>query len=187
MTGSQRVGNESVRFARLLLTPPLPSDHHDQEVTMPTIVSGPTLSVSATGTSATLTVKYSVTVSAFEVWLVSNGLVLEERIQIIGDDDGDATDKVLHTFQPERLPSTAGTHARTRTLTVTTSSLNEDDRLVPVKLGTSTLFQRMPDTDELVARVEAAYVGLEGTARAESPVVMFDAPTPAGYVLPTKP
>ena len=94
---------------------------------MPTIVSGPTLSVSASGTSATLVVEYSVAVSAFEFWLMSNGLVLEERIQVIGDDDGDASARVLHTFQPQRLPATAGTHARTRHLTATTSSLNEDD------------------------------------------------------------
>jgi hypothetical protein len=156
---------------------------------MPTIVSGPTLSVSATGTSATLVVEYSVAVSAFEVWLMSNGLVLEERIHVIGDDDGDATDRALHTFQPQRLPASAGTHARTRTVTVTTSSLNEDDKLVPVNLypGGPTMYRRLPDTDELLARVEVAYVGLEGTARAESPIVAFDAPTPAGYTWPSVP
>ena len=42
---------------------------------------------------------------------MSNGLVLEDRVKIIGDDDGDASDRALHTFQPQRLPGTAGTPA----------------------------------------------------------------------------
>ena len=136
---------------------------------MPSITS---LSLSLTTPAAltvTLSVSYTVNLSAAERFLADHGLGFVERIQIIGDDFGEASDLVLHTFPSQLIAFAPGQSvvARSRQITVTRSSLNEDPGPVP---GPTSPFPQ-PNPDELFARVEIPYVGLNSTpARADSAV-----------------
>jgi hypothetical protein len=128
------------------------------------------LSLSITGPPAgspvTLDVSYSATFSVIERFLADNGLGFEERIQIIGDDPGEATDLVLHTLSSQMIVLAPGQLVvnRSRQITVARGSLNEDPG------GTGTPFP-FPNVDELFARVEIHYAGLiSGPSRADSPV-----------------
>lgn len=136
---------------------------------MPTITN---LALSITTTSplstVTLGVTYTVTFSAVERYLADHGLGFVERIQIIGDDPGEASDLVLHTL-PSQLIALAPAQVvvtRARQITVTRGSLNEDPGPTP---GPGPI--HLPNADELFARVEIPYVGLgSAPARADSPV-----------------
>jgi hypothetical protein len=135
---------------------------------MPSI-SGATLSLSGSAwANVTLDVTYTATFSSVERFLAANGLIFEERIQIIGDDPGELSDVTLHTFQSQVIPVSAGSGDlavnRSRSLTVAGGTLNEDPG------GTGIPFP-IPNSDEIFARIEVAYVGLNaGPARTDSPV-----------------
>ena len=135
---------------------------------MPSI-SGATLSLSGSAwANVTLDVTYTATFSSVERFLAANGLIFEERIQIIGDDPGELSDVTLHTFQSQVIPVSAGSGDlavnRSRSLTVAGGTLNEDPG------GTGFPFP-IPNSDEIFARIEVAYVGLNaGPARTDSPV-----------------
>jgi hypothetical protein len=129
-----------------------------------------TFSISAatpTASSRTLQVSYTAVFSPIEQFLAGNGLQFEERIQIVGDDPGEASDQVLHALPPELIAPPAGQQAvaRTRQITVARSSLNEDPGSTPVTPGSPF---SLPNVDEVFARVELAYVGLAPSMRADS-------------------
>jgi hypothetical protein len=114
----------------------------------------------------TIAVTYTATFSAVETYLAERGLSFAERIQIIGDDPGTVSDVVIYAFPPAPITLTAGqtTVQRSRQATVPGAALNEDP-------ATGSPFP-IPQPDEILARVELAYVGLSnGPATAESPVV----------------
>jgi hypothetical protein len=104
--------------------------------------------------------------------LAANGLIFEERIQIIGDDPGELSDVTLHTFQSQVIPVSAGSGDlavnRSRSLTVAGGTLNEDPG--GTRIPPSNPFPT-PNSDEIFARIEVTYVGLNaGPARTDSPV-----------------
>lgn len=136
------------------------------------------LGVSGSGWSdVTLTVTYSAGISPVELFLLQNGLKLEERIQIIGDDPGDSTDVVLHTFQSQVIVVWPGQTkvARSRQIVVARGTLNEDPATSGGG-GWGGWNWPVPDPDELLARVEIVYVGLSmGPVRADSPVQTISA------------
>ncbi len=79
-----------------------------------------------------ITVRYSVTFSRFERFLVENGLSFVEAIRVQGvDAGGSPAATTLHVMPLQRLPVLEGdgdapTLMRTRTLIVSRSSLQED-------------------------------------------------------------
>jgi hypothetical protein len=89
-------------------------------------------------------------------------------IQIIGDDPGEASDVVLHTFPSELIALAPGQLVvdRARQITVARSSVNEDPGGEP---GPGPFHP--PNADELFARVEILYAGLNSAPfRADSAV-----------------
>jgi len=137
---------------------------------MPTI-SNLTFAISSRDFSnVTLDVAYTVQRTTLERFLGDHGLGFEERIRIIGDDPGEATDQVMHAlpsvligFEPGELVAT-----RARQVTVPRSSLNEDPGMRQLP-GQS--FPTTPNPDQLFARVEVGYVGLSTPpTTADSPV-----------------
>jgi hypothetical protein len=146
-------------------------------------VSGNSSSSAWTSANVTLNVAYTATFSTIERFLAANGLVFEERIQIVGDDPGEATDKVMYTFPAEGLQIAAGTGnltvSRNRSITVSDGVLDEDPDVVryPSQPGGWPRLVWNPDADELFARVEVAYVGLNPhQVRADSPVRTLSTP-----------
>src|SRR4051812_11227975 len=135
---------------------------------MPSIASL-TLSIAApTFQTVTLSVTYTAKFSAIEEFLADHGLGFEERIQIVGDDPGEASDVVLHTFPSQLITLTPGQLLvnRARQITVARSSLNEDPGVEP---GPGPF--HLPAADELFARLEIPYVGLNSAPiRADSAV-----------------
>ena len=127
------------------------------------------ISAAASASTRTLRVGYTAVFSPIEQFLAGNGLQFEERIQIIGDDLGEATDQVLHALPPELIAPPAGqaTVARIREITVSRSSLDEDPGSTPVSPGSPL---KLPNPDEVFARVELAYVVLAPSTRADSAV-----------------
>jgi hypothetical protein len=125
---------------------------------------------SAVGSTVTLDVSYSAKFSALEQFLADHGLGFAEGIQIIGDDPGEASDLVLHTFPSQMIALTPGQLlvTRSRQITVPRSSLNEDPGRAP---SPGRFPPGLPNVDELFARVEILYAGLSsGPSRADSPV-----------------
>ncbi len=102
------------------------------------------------GSNVTIRVTYNAVFSPFERKLAELGLVFRERIRVIGEDPGTATDIVLHAFPSQNYPVTAGAGSlsvpRSREMTVSRASLQED-----VGLG---------DADEIRARIEIQAIGL---------------------------
>lgn len=90
-----------------------------------------------------LDVSFSVQRTALERFLGEHGLEFEERIWIMADDPGVASDQVMHTFTSQLIAFAPGELVATRARQVT----------VP------------PRADQLFARVEVRYVGI-GTPRA---------------------
>jgi hypothetical protein len=114
-----------------------------------------------TWSDVTLEVTYTAFFSQLELFLASNGLRFSERVQIIGDDPGDAGDKVLHTLQSQTIEAKAWGVPRTRTLTVNGRTLDEDPATTSYTGSWgSTWSTYRPDPDELFARVELTYAGL---------------------------
>jgi hypothetical protein len=118
----------------------------------------------------TLQVSYTAVFSPIEQFLAGNGLQFEERIQVIGDDSGEATDQPLHALPPELIALQAGQQAvaRTRQIVVASGSLDEDPGSTPIAPGSPI---SLPNVDEVFARVEIAYVGLAPSTRADSVVI----------------
>jgi hypothetical protein len=100
---------------------------------MARIVS-PNLTLTTVDGNVTINVTYSAVINPLERFLEASGLVLRERIAVIGvDPPGGTTGTVLHNFPAQDLPVTPGagsqTIARNRSLTVTRQSLQEDPGL----------------------------------------------------------
>jgi hypothetical protein len=96
---------------------------------MPSITNQ-TMTVQLAGTNVTIAVTYNANFSAFDRFLAQGGLRFRERIRVIGEDPGTATDMILHTFPLQNIPVTSGTTPltvpRSRSLTVPRASLQED-------------------------------------------------------------
>ena len=124
---------------------------------MPTIANQ-TLKLQVTGDNVTIDVTYNANFSAFERFLAQGGLRFRERIRVIGDDAGTATDMILHTFPPQNISVTSGTTPltvpRSRSLTVTRASLQED-------VGS--------DDDEIECTIEIIPLDLPEVATATTP------------------
>jgi hypothetical protein len=117
----------------------------------------------------TLVVSYNATFGPVERHLAAHGLVFEERITVIGEDPGRATDLVLHEFPVETIPVTAGTEPltvrRQRTMTVGRVSLRED-------------FEPFAH-DEIDCRIDVAAIGLPTPlVSVTTPELVLPAPEP---------
>lgn len=114
------------------------------------------LTLTTVGSNVTINVKYNAVFTPFERHLASNGLHFHERIRVIGEDPGTATDIVLTSFPAFHFPVTAGagnqTIPRNVSKTVTRASLQEDPGL--------------GDADEIRCRIEIAPVGMPTTLTA---------------------
>jgi hypothetical protein len=94
-------------------------------------INGANLTLTTVGNNVTVNVTYTAGINALEHFLMQNGLVLQERIAVLGvDPPGSTTGAILHNFPAQALPVPAGagpqTIARNRSLTVTRASLQED-------------------------------------------------------------
>lgn len=95
-------------------------------------ISNPNLNLTFPDVSnVTINVTYNAGINPLERHLGANGLILRERIAVIGvDPPGGTTGALLHNFPAQDLPVTAGggsqTLARNRSMTVTRASLQED-------------------------------------------------------------
>jgi hypothetical protein len=144
-----------------------------------------TLQPSAAG--VTVTVAYAVTFSAIETFLMQSGLVIEERIQLFGVDDAPAGLTALWTTRPEPLVLPPGDKVltRTRTFDMPRLSLQEDPTqprywYVPDYSGDvwwphykRVLIGYLPDDDELLARVQLTYAGLETLTEVDTPIALL--------------
>ena len=89
-------------------------------------ITNQSMTLQLAGNNVTINVAYTAIFSAFDRFLAQNGLRFRERIRVIGEDPGTATDRILHTFPGENISVTGGTIPRNRSLTVTRASLQED-------------------------------------------------------------
>ncbi|MFJ8787305.1 hypothetical protein [Streptomyces sp. NPDC102476] len=117
---------------------------------MPTVTNA-NLTLTTVDKNTTIQVTYSANFSAFERRLAKLGLVFRERIRVIGvDPPGSTTGTVLANFPAVDLPVTDGgtpqTIPRTRSITVSRASLQEDSGL--------------GDNDEIRCRIRIAALGL---------------------------
>jgi hypothetical protein len=92
------------------------------------------LTLTTVGNNVTINVTYNAGINPLERFLEANGLVLVERIAVIGvDPPNSTTGTVLHNFPPETLPVTPGGGVqnipRNRSITVSRASLQEDPGL----------------------------------------------------------
>ena len=112
-------------------------------------------------TTVKLTVKYTLTPSAIEKLA---GTVFAENIQLIGDDPGVVTDKLITTFPADAFAVSNATTSvpRSRTRNVLKSAMNED----PTFAQTGAELQ-----DEVFARITLAY--------AANPPIPSALPSPA--------
>jgi len=83
--------------------------------------------------NVTINVTYNAVFSTLDRHMAANGLTFQERIRVIGQDPGAATDLILHTMPLQNIPVSAGvgslTVARNRSITVQRSTLQEDPAL----------------------------------------------------------
>jgi hypothetical protein len=130
-------------------------------------ITNPTFAIVLAGSNqATLTVSYSISITSVERFLADNGLSFRATIQIVGDDPGDATDLVLHSWSESLAFSPGQTSlSRTQQLTVSMSSLDEDPGTQRVNVwylpGYGWLHRVVTDQDEIFARVIVEYGGLD--------------------------
>ena len=114
--------------------------------------------ISVTLPNATLNLTYRVDFSAFEHFLATNGLVFNERIRIVGEDPGTATDITLGYFPINGIPIPAGagpiTITRNRSFTLLRSSLQEDPGL--------------GDNDEISLEIQIIPVGMPAISTAKT-------------------
>ena len=148
---------------------------HNQSMTLQPSLAG-----------VTVTVSYTATFSPIEIGLLQSGLVIEERIHLFGVDEQPAGLTPLWTSQPEALvlPSGGTTVTRTRGFTLPRMSLQEDtakplyldlpDYSSGVWWKTKRVFAGyLPDDDEVLARVQLSYVGLQSTSEADAPIAVL--------------
>ncbi len=105
----------------------------------------PQLAVTLSGTNVTINVTYTAVFTLFELFLAANGLIFREEIRIIGEDPGVGTDVVLHTLPIENVSATSSGAPRSRSITVSRQSLQED-------IGS--------DNDEITCEVTVTPIGL---------------------------
>ena len=114
-------------------------------------INSANLTLTVVGNNVTVNVTYNAVINRLERFLVPNGLVLTERIAVIGvDPPFGTTGTILHNFPAQNLPVTAGgvpqIIARNRSMVVSRASLQED-----VGLG---------DADEIRCRITIDVVNL---------------------------
>jgi hypothetical protein len=154
-----------------------PSRQHREDVAMPTI-QNPTLKLTkAFGTSPVrVDVAYVVTFSPVELFLLANGLVIQERIHLIGDDEAASGGAPVYSTPPEPLAPGPGEVQITRTkqLSLSKGQLDEDPGTAPLNWGgfNGTTFTT-PNADELIARIELNYVGLTARTQADTAVAVL--------------
>ena len=112
----------------------------------------------------TVNVTYNAVFSSFERSLSTIGVFFQERITVNGV-DANAPDKILHIFQSENLPVTAGqgpqTIARNRSMTVSRKSLDEDFKTIDLIGSPSNPIRIvMFHEDEIRCRIEIVSMGL---------------------------
>jgi hypothetical protein len=116
---------------------------------MPT-TNNRTQTLATVGSNVMIRVTYNAVFSPLERHLAANGLIFRERIQVIGEDPGTATDLLLHNFPLENIPVPAGVVppivSRNRSITVPRASLQEDPGL--------------GDADEIRCSIEITPIGL---------------------------
>jgi len=117
-------------------------------------ITNQSMTLQLAGNNVTINVAYTAIFSAFDRFLAQNGLRFRERIRVIGEDPGTATDRILHTFPAENISVTSGTIPRNRSLTVTRASLQED-------VGS--------DDDEIDCTIEIIPVDLPAVVTATTP------------------
>ncbi len=152
---------------------------------MPTI-QNPSMSLQPLAAGVKLTVTYTAEVSAIEAFLMQNGLVVEERVQLFGIDGAQIGPTAIWTSTPEPLVLPVGSTsvARTREVTLPRASLQEDANepiyvYLPARPGDpwwlrqQVLIGYRPDDDELLARVDLSYAGFPSATAADTPVVVL--------------
>ena len=135
---------------------------------MPTI-QNQSLTLQAVGGGIQVTVSYLASFSPIEVFLMANGLVVEERIHLIGDDEVQAGGGPVYSSPPAPVAPApnAVQLTRTRQLDLLRAQLQEDPsqpiyRWItwsPGQLPIRYIVGYTPDDDELRARVELTYAG----------------------------
>jgi hypothetical protein len=125
---------------------------------MPSI-SGQTLTLTTVNNDVTVDVTYNATFSPIDRFLGSNGLVFQERITVVGEDAGTATDVNLHTFPFQNIAVSAGgaplVVPRTRSITKPRGTFQEDSAA--------------GDNDEIDCRIEIVPIGLPATVSGTTP------------------
>lgn len=115
---------------------------------MPSI-NNANLTLTTVGENTTIQVTYNAVFTPLDGFLETHGLKFRERIQVIGvDPSGSFSGTSLRNFpaQTINVPRAGGTIARSRSLTVTRASLQED-----AGLG---------DNDEIRCRIQIAPDGI---------------------------
>lgn len=146
---------------------------------MPTI-QNQTMTLQPNGTGVRVTVSYLATFSPVELFLMSNGLVVDERIHLVGDDEVAGGGGPVYTSpsEPVAPPSGATQLSRTRQLDLPRASLQEDPsepiyKYISWGPGQPPIRYQIgstPNDDELIARVELTYAGLAPQTRADSAI-----------------
>jgi hypothetical protein len=152
---------------------------------MPTI-QNPSMTLQPSPAGVRLTVSYSATFSAIEVFLMQNGLIVEERIHLIGDDEAVAGGAPVWTSPPEPLVLGSGEMvvARTRQFDLPRAAAQEDPtrpKYVYFNNGgvwwgggsPQILVGYTPDDDELLARVELSYAGIDLSTLADTSMAVL--------------
>lgn len=146
---------------------------------MPTI-QNQSMTLQPNGTGVRVTVTYTATFSPVEQFLMANGLLVEERIHLVGDDEAAAGGPPVYTSPAETVAPAPRSNqlVRTRHLDLPRASLQEDPSepiykyyswgpgQPPVKIQVGST----PNDDELLARVELSYAGLTTQTQADTAV-----------------
>lgn len=111
------------------------------------------------GDNVTIRVTYNAVFSPLERHLAAKGLIFQERIQVIGEDVGTATDQILRTFPLVNISVSEGagylTVPRDREITVPRALLQEDTGL--------------GDADEIRCKIEITPIGMPAVVSAFTP------------------
>ena len=148
---------------------------------MPTI-QNLTMSLQPVGGGVHVTVNYRADFSPIELFLIANGLVVEERIHFIGDDEATAGGNPVYSSSPEPIaPGPNENHLlRNRQLELPRAQLQEDPSrpiyryiTLPNRPPIRYIVGYTPDDDELHARVELKYAGFMPQSLADTPLTVL--------------
>jgi hypothetical protein len=109
-------------------------------------ISNPQLDTVIIDNDVTLTVTYVAGFTTLERHLAEHGLSFQERLVVVADAPTGGPDPALAQFPLQQIPATSGSVARTRTLTVSRSVLNEDPQ--------------PGNNDEIHVRIEIVPIGM---------------------------